>query len=81
MKLPPVIARHARTVEAARKRYADLNALLFGPDDDKPFCTPCNRHHDQGRHYPEGLCGALGCDTVRKVGEDYCERHQLADVF
>jgi hypothetical protein len=27
-------------------RYADLFE-----DDDKPYCTPCRRHHDIGAHY------------------------------
>jgi hypothetical protein len=70
-------ARHQRTVEAARKRYADL----FAPDDDKPYCAPCRRHHDQGQHYPEGLCGALGCENVREISEDYCPSHVLCQAF
>lgn len=32
------------------RREARFSAI-FGEDDDKPFCSNCNRHHARGQHY------------------------------
>jgi hypothetical protein len=34
----------------ADQRVLDRYADLF-EDDDRPYCTPCRRHHDIGAHY------------------------------
>jgi hypothetical protein len=40
-------AQQSRDKKQAPNRYA----ALFGQDDDKPWCTPCARHHAAGEHY------------------------------
>jgi hypothetical protein len=41
-------AEQAKAAKPAKRAYA----ALFGPDDDKPWCQQCGRHHDEGAHYP-----------------------------
>jgi len=42
----------AAEAKAAKTAKRSTYAALFGPDDDKPHCQRCNRHHDVGAHYP-----------------------------
>ena len=46
----PAPAKSAQQLHEERQQRRGYAALM-GDDDDKPFCTPCNRHHDADRHY------------------------------
>jgi hypothetical protein len=41
----------AVVAECDRAARESRLAKIFGADDDKPYCTPCHRHHERGQHY------------------------------
>jgi hypothetical protein len=45
------VRQHQERQTAATKPARRSYTAIFGDDDDKPFCTACNRHHNVGQHY------------------------------
>jgi len=47
-----VAPEDGRTCQDCKAKGAAAYRALYGADeDDKPYCTPCHRHHDKGAHY------------------------------